>query len=150
MKDNINFDDIVWMNVNVNWLHQVMGDYMRGGTDLGMNYLSLGSLRYNENYFVGFIYDGEDDIPVKLVSYIQYKINSSKLALSYVEVAEKYRNNGVLKAMIDNFVDKVVTDPSILVEHTKLSYYGELSNIVGKFSETLSNNIVMVRKRDMR
>ena len=102
MEEKINLDDIIWIEANELWLSQIILEYRCIGKDLGMNFLSLGSLRSNDQYFVGYIYDKNNlKCPIELVSYIQYKMTTNKLTINYIETAEKYRKKGVSKKTID-------------------------------------------------
>ncbi len=103
MEEKINLDNIIWLDTNAIWLYQLIKEYLQNGKDLGMNYLtSLASLRYNEKYFVGYIFQQNNlDFPIELVAYIQYKMTPSKLTLNYMEVVKKYRGNGIARRAIN-------------------------------------------------
>lgn len=151
MEEKINLDDIIWFETNAIWLYQIIQEYIRAGKGLGMNYLSLSSLRYNEKYFVGYIYHKNNlDFSIELVSYIQYKMIPSKLTLNYMETAEKYRGNGIAKKTIDVFVNKMMTNPNIPVDVTTLSYDGRSANLMGKLQEKLTGEIIETSKRNTR
>lgn len=148
MEEKINLDDIIWIEANAIWLYPIIQEYIRAGRDLGMDYLSLGSLRYNEKYFVGYVYNKNDsDLPIELVAYIQYKMIPSRLTLNYMETAKKYRGNGIARRTIDEFVNRVVTNTGISVYVTTLSHDGKKANLIGKLQEKLDGDIVETSKR---
>jgi hypothetical protein len=150
MEEKINVNDIIWIDANAVWLYPIMQDYAKVGKDLGMNYLSLGSLRYNEKYFVGYVYNKDSvNIPIELVAYIQYKMIPGKLTINYMETAERYRGNGISRITIDEFVNRVVTDRGISVCVTTLSNDGKRANIIGKFQDRLTGEVVETSKRNV-
>lgn len=149
MEEKINLDDIIWIDTNAIWLYPIIQEYARAEKDLGMDYLSLGSLRYNEKYFVGYVYNKNNlDLPIELVAYIQYKISPSRLTLNYMETAKLYRGNGIAKRTIDEFVNRVVTNPDISVSVTTLSHDGKKANLMGKLQEKLNGDIVETSRRN--
>lgn len=147
MKEAINLDNMVWVDVDAVWLYPIIQEYNKAGKSLGMDYLSSGSLRYNERYFVGFIYNKESlEVPIELVSYIQYKIKPSKLIINYVETTQKYRGNGVAKRTIDEFARRVAGNNDISTIITTLSHDGKRANLMGKFQESLTGDVIEVNK----
>jgi GNAT superfamily N-acetyltransferase len=124
-KEKINLDDIKWIEANMDWMRGVIFDYERTGKDLGMDFLSMGALRYDEKYFVGYLYN-KDDIAhtIDLVSYIQYETRPNKLVLNYLDVAKKYRGNGVARKTINAFFNSMPehsNNPNAELDITSLS-----------------------------
>ncbi len=140
MNKEIDLEKIIWLDTNAMWLYQVIQDYKVNSKDLGMNYLSLGSLRYDDRYFVGFKYGDEGELPIELVAYIQYKITLQKFKLNYIETAKPYRNRGISNLMIDEFISQSNLDKDILFESTNPSYYGKKADIASKFCDKIYNN----------
>lgn len=149
MREDINLDSIIWIDTNAVWLYPIIKEYIEKEKDLGMNYLtSLASLRYNERYFVGYIFKQDNpDFPIELVPYIQYKMTPSRLTLNYMEVVEKYRGNGIARRTINEFAKRVVKDSNISVDVTSFSYDGNQANLMGKLQENLKGDITEVSKR---
>ena len=140
-------DKITWFNTNATWLYPIVRD---SGANLGMDYLTMPKdLRFNEQYFVGYIY--RDDKPLELVSYIQYRSapNGGGLTLNYMEVADKYQGNGISKIAIENFSKAVHIEPNKTIFVTTFSDKGQKSNLKGKLEQHFPNNtITEVSKRD--
>ena len=150
MESKIDLNDIIWIETNAVWLYPILKEYITAGRNLEMNYLSLGSLRYDEKYFVGYLFHADKhDLQIELVSYIQYKMKPNKLILNYMETVERYRGNGIANAAIDKFVIKTINDPNIVVDITTLSADGRKSNLAGKFQAKLNGEISVKNKRDI-
>lgn len=146
-SEGLNLENIIWFEVNAVWLYPVIQAYEHAEKSLGMNYLSLGSLRYDEKYFVGYIFH-DDSVPeIELVTYIQYKMNPGKLTLNYLEVAENYRGNGLSRIIIDKFAKQIDIDPNLAVEVTTLSADGKRADLLGSFEVGLNRPVVETSKR---
>ena len=150
MNKIINLDEIIWFDTNMFWMYETIKGYNLIGKDLEMNYLSLGSLRHDERYFVGYIYSDENpNLSIELVACIQYKILSNKLILNYMETAEKYRGNAIAKKIHEEFSNRIVNDSNIPVVVTTLSHDGKESNLLKKVQDSISENVIETSKRNI-
>ncbi|MEG1647843.1 MAG: hypothetical protein RRY16_01640 [Bacilli bacterium] len=150
MNEKMNLDKIIWLDTNAIFLYPILKEYTQTQKELGMNYLSLGSLRYDEKYFVGFVHTDDSNFPIELVSYIQYKMMPNLLVLNYMEVAEKYRGNGLAKVTIDTFADQAGIDINCPAVVTTFSSDGLRANLMDKLKEKLTGDIVETSKRNIR
>ncbi len=155
MKEKINLNKIIWINTNIEWMRSVIYDYTRAGESLGMDYLSMGALRWDEKYFVGYIYDRNNVArPIDLVAYIQYEMHSNRLLLNYMEVSEKYRGNGIASEIINNFfasetIANYIHDKNVDVKVTSFSPDGKEASLMRKLQEAFPGTIVETSKRNI-
>lgn len=144
---------INWIDANADWMRQILWDYSKNSQSIGMNYLSMGSLRYNEKYFVGYIYNELNSVcPIELVSYIQYQLTNKKLILNYMEVAENHRKQGISRQTIDAFSKSVYTmlkNNELEVIVTTFSHDGKESDLEGKLQEYLNTPLNEMSKRNI-
>ncbi|HOO68307.1 MAG TPA: hypothetical protein PLC53_02970 [Bacilli bacterium] len=153
MKKEMDIDDIIWINVNMDWMRSVIYEYNKAGKSLGMEYLSMGSLRYDDKYFVGYIFDVTDPVsPIDLVTYIQYETHMNKLVVSYIEVAEQYRGNGIANKTINEFFASLkdyADNSAVEVVVTNISPDGKKANLMQKLQQHVQGEIVETGKRNI-
>lgn len=144
---------INWIDTNIDWLRQILWDYSKNSKSIGMNYLSMGSLRHNEKYFVGYIYNELNPAcPIELVSYIQYQLTNKKIILNYMEVAENYRKQGISRLTIEAFSKAIYTmlkSNELEVIVTTFSHDGKESDLEGKLQEYLDTPLHETSKRNI-
>lgn len=140
-------DKIIWIDTDATWAYQVLKEYLLYGKSTGMDYLTLGSLRYDERYFFGYIFNSENGYPIELVSYIQYKKNKNKLIINYLETCDKFRGHGIASIAIENFASRVALDEHMQIDVTKLSHDGKLARLDYKFRKVYNKEVNEVSKR---
>jgi len=154
IEKDINKDNIKWVNTNMEWVQRVLYEYNKTDKVLDMEYLSMGSLRYNNKYFVGYLYDQNNlECPISIVSYMQYKKQKNELVMNYLEVAKKYRGKGISKLNINTFLNLFndeIRDNKLKITVTPLSKEGKRAGLKaeveyysgGSVNETSKRNII--------
>lgn len=152
-ENNINTNNIIWINANMEWFQRTIYEYNKIGKDLGMDYLSLGALRYDNQYFVGYLFNMNNiECPTEIVCYLQYKKQNNELNLNYLEVSKKYRGNGISKLIIDKFFEKQqeeAGDNKLKIVTSLISKDGQTANLLEKLEDNVKDNVTEVSKRNM-
>lgn len=153
IEKEININNIIWINTNMEWVQRVIYESNKIEKDIEMEYLSMGALRYDNNYFVGYLFDQNNlECPINIVSYIQYKKQRNELVMNYLEVSKKYRGRGVSKLIINNFFNTFkdeIKDNKLNITVTNLSKEGKKAGLKEKIEYKSGLDVSETNKRNV-